>query len=188
MTYLIDPANITNFNLSKDELELQILFWVCAAGKNGTKSAQYLNNLLFEWSDKTNLISPFEIVKQIPLLPYEMFRKGIGCYNIKSKTFLSLSNSNLDLKICSVEDLEEIKGIGPKTARGFILHTRPSQRLACLDTHLLKFMAERGYSVPKSTPTGNKYKQIEQNFLSVADSLNKSPSELDLEIWNSYKK
>ena len=33
MNYLVDPDNITRFGLSKPELELVLLFWVCAAGK-----------------------------------------------------------------------------------------------------------------------------------------------------------
>jgi hypothetical protein len=32
---IIDPSNPTNFNGTKSELEIQILFWILAAGKTG---------------------------------------------------------------------------------------------------------------------------------------------------------
>lgn len=43
---MIDPTNITDYNLSKEKLEEVILFWVCAAGKNGVTATKSLERTL----------------------------------------------------------------------------------------------------------------------------------------------
>ena len=187
---MIDPTNITNYNLTVPELEEHILWWVCAAGKNGVVAAKCLDKLLKNlraFRDKR--YSPFDLVKYCDVkdLERKMYSVGIGCYTIKSKTFKDLAESKLDLKTCSVDDLEKIKGIGPKTARCFIIHSRPNQQLAGLDRHILSWLSDLGYKVPKSTPTGSKYKKIEQWFLAEVKKSGKTVSELDLEIWNNYR-
>jgi len=73
-----------------------------------------------------------------------------------------------------------------KTSRCFILHSRKDSRYAGLDTHILKFLKGYGFKVPKATPAKKKYLELEQQFLYIADSQNKSPAELDLEVWNAY--
>jgi len=72
---------------------------------------------------------------------------------------LEIVKSNLDLATCSVSDLEKIRGIGPKTARMFVLCARPNQKLAVLDTHILSFMREElGINTPKILQTKNSIK------------------------------
>jgi len=188
---MIDPTQITNYNLSKSEAEEFILFWVCAAGKNGVTSAKCLDKLLSAWREKIDgSPSPFEIVRyiyQFGDLVDEMKKHGIGCYNSKAKTFISLVNSNLDLKKCSVEDLESISGIGPKTARCFLIHSRPDQQYAGLDTHVLKFLKDKGHEVPKSTPNGKKYRELEVIFLKYVSESGMNTADFDLKIWNNYR-
>ncbi|NBP02621.1 MAG: hypothetical protein EBU90_21370 [Proteobacteria bacterium] len=99
---------------------------------------------------------------------------------------LDLASRGLDLKTCSVSDLESVRGIGPKTARCFLMHSRRGARYAGLDTHALKYMREKGIDVPKSTPTGKKYLELEAKFLELADRSGKSVAEFDLEIWRHY--
>ena len=113
---------------------------------------------------------------------------GIGCYNIKLETFISLANAPINLKTCTIDELEAIKGIGPKTARCFLIHSRPNQQLAGLDRHILRFLRDQGYNVPKHTPTGKKYKQVEQLFIQEAQKAGKDIATFDLELWNKYRK
>jgi hypothetical protein len=40
----------------------------------------------------------------------------------------------------------------------------------------------------KSTPSGKRYLELEKVFLTICDSMGKTPAELDLEIWNSFAK
>lgn len=187
MNYKLDPDNITNFNLNEDELQLNILFWICAAGKNGHTSARCLSNLLSQFSLLTKETSPFNIIKKIYDLPNELKKSGIGCYNNKSRTIKELINKNLNLKNCSIDDLESIWGMGPKTVRCFLIHTRKNQKLAGLDRHVLRFLKEMGYDVPRNSPNKKKYRELEKIFIKIADSLNKTPSELDLEIWKKKR-
>jgi thermostable 8-oxoguanine DNA glycosylase len=188
---MIDAEKITDYNLNNAELEEHILFWVCAAGKNGVTSAKCLDNLLvFLKKLHKSKSSPFKLIKKTGPEELASYMKqfGIGCYNLKSKTFLALANSNLNLNECSVEDLELIKGIGPKTARCFLIHSRPDQPYAGLDTHILRFLRDKGYDAPKSTPTGKKYRELEKIFIRLAKRANKSVADYDLFIWNKYRK
>lgn len=189
---MIDPINITNFNLSQAETEEVLLFWVCAAGKNGVTAARCLDKLLSTWRGKLYKLhpSPFDIIQYIYKfgnLADEMKKHGIGCYNAKSKTFIYLVCNRMDLKTCSVEDLELVPGIGPKTARCFLIHSRENQQYAGLDTHVLKFLRDKGHDVPKQTPTGKKYRNLELEFLKYVTESKMTVANFDLKIWNDYR-
>lgn len=187
MNYLIDPDNITDFECSEEELQLHMLFWICAAGKKASVAARNLQRLLEYGRDKFGVTPPFEIIKKFgSALAGNLKSNGIGCYNNKSRSMLDLVSKDIDLKNCSVLELESVIGIGPKTARCFLIHTRKGVRHAGLDTHVLKYMRENGVDVPKSTPVGKKYLELERKFLEMADKSGKSISEFDLEIWRYY--
>lgn len=184
---MIDPVRITNFRRNSSELEEFLLFCIAVAGKNATTTATMLDKLLdygFEYCNGT----PFEVIKKlndIENLPVLMKSFGFGCYSHKSRGFLEAAYSGLDLKKCSVEDLEKIYGIGMKTSRYFLLHSRENAHVACLDTHILKWLSKHsGVKVPKQTPTGKKYQELEQVFLKACEALQIGAADLDLKIWN----
>ena len=186
---MIDPKNITKYNQTTAELEEFILFWVCAAGKNAQSAAKGLDNFL-----SSNKGSPFEQVKycyrvydsSLDVLGLLLKHCGIGCYNQKARTFLELANSGLDLHTCSAQELETITGIGMKTSRCFILHSRQNAQYAGLDVHILRYLGDLGYDVPKQTPAKKKYLQLEEIFLGIAKENGLSPADLDLMIWKTY--
>ena len=180
---MINPSEPTNFNRRQSELEEWILFCVIVAGKNAYQQAKKLEEFL-------NLVDgtgPFDKI-------YTMFCTGtlkenlqkvkMGQYNRIECAFSYLCH--MDVYDLSIERLERIKGIGPKTARFYWMNCVPNQRYAILDTHILKWLTTQGYDVPKSTPSKSKYLKIEQIFLDEAKRRNKTPIELDLEIWLSY--
>ncbi len=180
----VDSKNITNYNSSKGELQATILFWVLAAGKTAKSAELILSNLL----EKRDL--PFEQLKKYSQvkLTNKLKSVGCGCYNSKSRTIFELVHSGLDLSKCETEELEKIYGIGKKTSRGFILHSRKNARYAVLDTHILKFLKESGTpDVPKSTPASQfEYIRLEKAFLSLCRKKGVSPAKYDLTIWKSY--
>jgi len=201
----IDPDAITDFNLTNARLEKTLLFWICAAGHNGHTSANGLEKLLAlvrKWIRSKGIKpkrTPFAALRQKESLhkgkpgangkwlEAAMRICGIGCYKAKAKSFMALVYSGLNLRTCSVEDLEAIPGIGPKTARCFLIHSRPNQQYAALDTHILKHLRAVGIDAPKSTPSGKKYRELELKFLELAEAAGKSPADFDLEVWKKYR-
>ena len=73
-----------------------------------------------------------------------------------------------------------------KTSRFFVMHSRRSNAYdyACLDTHILRWLGSKGHEVPKTTPSGAKYLELEKLFLDYANKMNMLPAVLDLQIWN----
>lgn len=186
-SYLVDPQNITRYDQSVEELQLVLLFWIAAAGKKATTSARALEALLSEGNRRFGLDAPFDIVLAYgDALAEAMRLHGMGCYNNKSASMIALARSGIDLQSCSADQLESIKGIGPKTARCFLMHSRRGVRHAGLDTHVLKYMRSLGLDVPKSTPSGKRYAELEKAFLALADASGLGVAEFDLQIWRDY--
>lgn len=186
---MVDPSKITNYHLKPSELEEHLLWWVLAAGKNGTTMSRLLENFLQEF----RLILSYQYPPFFLLYHFSehdiairLKKHGIGCYTHKAKTIYQLVHSGLALETCTAEELENIYGIGMKTSRCFILHSRKGAQYAGLDTHILKFLKKEGHDVPKSTPPRKKYLELEQIFLKIAEREKKLPADLDLEVWNAY--
>ena len=178
--FQIDPKKITDYKRKISELERFIVFSICVAGKNAQRTARaieiFLNN-----SDK-----PFEAIRKMEqrgTLIENLRKAGIGQYTRISKCLKDLVSSDISLETVTVDELELFHGIGPKTSRFFILHSRKNQNLAVLDTHILNYLSRLGYNVPKSTPSKKKYKEIEQIFLKEAEKNKMTPADFDLAIW-----
>lgn len=187
---MVDPVHITKFDRTNSELQELLLFCIAVAGKNATVTARLLDNFLwyanaFGGSSYFESIRRMDEVEEVDLV---MKEHGFGCYHMKSRGFVYAAKSGLNLKTCSVTDLEKIPGIGMKTSRFFILHTRPNAQVACLDTHVLKWLSYyTGYIVPRQTPPKKKYLELEQLFLEIARVMKMSPADLDLKIWNKQR-
>ena len=184
---MVDPSDVTKYDRNKGELEEFLLFCIVVAGKTAKTQAKKLEKFL-SLADIGN--TPFDKVRRMMVLGEleENLRKvGMGQY---SKLVRSLSEIvRVEPQTCMIEDLEAITGIGPKTARFFLLHSRKDQKIAVLDTHILKWMRdELGLNVPKSTPSKKKYLELEKIFISHCELYSKDIAELDLEIWNKYSR
>jgi len=183
---MIDPQNIVRYDYTDDGLEELLIFCVCVAGKSAKTIAPRVHdlcNMIYEEE-----LSPFDTIKVYRrALDQSLKELGIGCYNQKSNTIWELILAGLDLRTCSVSDLEAIKGIGPKTARFFVMSSREGAQHAALDTHLLKWLRAQGIDAPKSTPTGKKYLDLEQKFIKMVPE-GMTPAEFDLKIWKEHSK
>ena len=184
---MIDPTDVTKFDRTLTELQEFWLFCITVAGKTAVTQAKLLEVFFEEIrSDYPGFVTPFQLVSvavQTNSLGDYLKRSRLGQYTKLEKAFRQ--SLGLDLTTCSVQDLEAIHGVGAKTARYFILHTRPNQRIAVLDTHVLAHMRDLGLTERKVTPApGPLYSELENQFLLLADQSNMSVADFDLMIWN----
>lgn len=191
---MIDPFNITNYNRTEAELQEFLMFCIIVAGKTAYIQADKLQKFL-----KIAIIhcgldenaTPFEILNQLHKsndLYSIILEAKLGQYNKIYKAFDYLVNNKIDLNECGPNELENVPGIGMKTSRFFILHSRNIQTVAVLDVHILKFLGTLGYKVPKTTPNKKQYYYLEQKFLDYCQINKIHPATADLEIWKSYAK
>lgn len=193
--FLIDPSDVIKYNRTKAELELWWLFSAVVAGKTAKTQARLLNKFLTDLpvmkGAEHKAERPFFRIGgalEQGILLDRLKTSGLGQYNRLNRMFQE--SLKLNLETCTVEDLESIFGCGPKTARMFLMMSRPKQRFAALDTHVLKHLAANGIeNVPKATPSaGANYKRLEQEFLKLADAAEMEVSEYDLMVWRQYSK
>lgn len=187
---MVNPFELNYKNATTNELEEFMLFCIAVAGKNATITAILLRDF---WEPSRHVWpSPFMYIKAFgdPInLASAMRDYGFGCWNAKARSWWDIVNSGVNLKTASIEELEGFYGIGPKTSRFFILHTRDNVRCACLDTHILKFLRDCGHKTPKSTPSSKKqYRFLEGLFLEECDKRGVDPRKFDLEVWTKYTK
>lgn len=182
---MIDAQKITNFNRTDAELEEFILFSVAVAGKTASVISRQLEHFLLMVMGNESPFAKIRCLLRLGKLRQYLEKAKLGKYNVLERAYTQLAESDIHLGVCRVEELEAIYGIGPKTARYFILHSRRNQQLAPLDTHALKFLAGKGYKVPASTPTGKRYYELEKAFIAEAKKAGKSVADFDLDIWNN---
>lgn len=190
---MLDPHNITNYEYTDAELQEFLIACICVAGKTAKVIFPKVHELL--WNSQYTLETPFKTLINMEYnLDAELKRVGMGKYKILGQTLYYLprivANGHFDLRTCTPEKLEEFSGIGMKTSRYFIVHSRPNQKMAILDRHILRFLDKKGYpDIPDSTPSTKKqYALIESYFLHEADKSDKSVAELDSDIWSSSAK
>lgn len=187
MNYLFDPFNATDDERSPEEMELFAVFCMCVAGKTAVVIARAVNNL-FSGSGIEG--TPFEQIITMyehGILRDNLIRARTGKYNYLERGLYELATSGLDLYTCSPQDLEQITGIGMKTSRFFILHSRKDTNIAIIDTHILKYLKCKNYpNIPDTVPTGKHYLRLEKYMLDKAESMNLSMQDLDLKIWSWY--
>jgi hypothetical protein len=171
---MIDPQNITNFCRTDDELWEFWLFGLFVAGKNSDTAAKKLDAFLGEREDIPQWL------ESIDLYP-ELQKHKVGQY---TRLTASINSSlSLDLRDCSLLDM--MGCTGPKTARFFLLHSRPDQRLAVVDTHLFKWANENGAGLePK-----DRYEYKERKVLELKDKLypDLSYADFDLRVWSRMR-
>lgn len=176
---MIDPKNITDYNRTEAQLQEFLLFCIVVAGKNAAQQAVRLDKFIAG-------VKPFERVRALARygsLEWALRLVKLGQYTRIARAFTHAAQ--LNPATCSLDQLEAISGIGPKTSRFFLLHSRPNMRYAVLDTHILKYMRkEHGIYTPKSTPTGKHYAELERRFLAICG--NRNVADFDLEIWRKY--
>ena len=166
------------------EVQARLIYSVLVAGKSAKFAEMKLLALVRDRLEEL----PFDVIRDhICADDLNQWLRSIktGSYGRLIKCFPSLID--LDPYHCTIQQLEGVHGVGPKTARFFILWTQPGAMCAALDTHVLKWLRSLGYPAPKSTPlAGARYEELERAFLSEAAQRGKTPRELDFEVWDMY--
>jgi thermostable 8-oxoguanine DNA glycosylase len=174
--------NMTYENMSDRDLQLRLIFSVVVAGKNAKFASNVLENLFGNIQQL-----PFDLIQHWinqGILENELRLARTGNYTKFKKCFPELIKINP--KTATLEELEAVPGIGPKTSRFYHIWIGKQTKCAALDTHVLKFLGDLGFKVPKATPTGQKYKDLETIFLNICEERHKTPNQLDSEVWQAY--
>ena len=177
-------------SISREEiwkLEEFLLHAIAVAGKNSSTTNAALQRF---YKQAPKSCGPFNKIRYLDArkrLIDALRAARLGNYGKNERAFREAAESDIDLTSCTIGDLENIHGVGPKSSRYFLLHSRGGE-FAALDTHVLKWLREQGYDAPKTTPTGRKYKELEAIFIKEARKLGKPPAQLDREIWNSHSR
>jgi hypothetical protein len=183
----VDPYNIPP-KLSRAQLEEWILFGIMVAGKSADPTWVKLN-AFFADPYFGGRGAPFYRVKKAiaeSQLLKLLKKHKTGKYTLLDKGFREAVN--LDLDHVSVDSLEQIHGIGMKTARMIMLYYIPGLDIVPLDTHILKYLRNTmGLNAPKATSGSRKqYLELEAAFIAEAKRQGKTTRDLDTEVWKFY--
>ena len=135
-----------------------------------------------------------ELIQGVKLGKYQTWLKLWRFFNNQPNWQGELSLYNLDtisnfLRTASIDDLEKIPGVKFKTSRFFVLHSRMKAECVPLDTHILRFLRDRGVpSVPNVTPASKTiYDVLEKIAIEALKTLGYSTlAKADLETWKAY--
>lgn len=182
MSDKVDPLKVCNYERTDRELELFWLFCICVAGKNADQTAAKVAMLAKDVPQDVSVLRWLATENDLHNL---LVANRVGQY---SRIKLAIEQSaELDLRTATLAQLEGVFGVGPKTARFFLINTRPGIEVAVLDTHVLRWIGEVTYfPAPKSTPPkGSAYTYWEGIALSLIKSHypGLSLAEADLLIW-----
>lgn len=195
MTPPEDYQQIKNANSSINTAQWWLVFAIFVANKPADVTYEKMGDFIsrlnwYAWDpDYDTLFDKIRTAHRRGLISGILRQVKTGQYKRIEKAILFLlGESEEDPAEWSLEYLESIPGVGPKTARWYKLLVDPSAPVAALDTHILKFLRENGYDVPKSTPAyGKQYKRLESVFVSEAERLGLTSRELDFFVWSIYR-
>jgi thermostable 8-oxoguanine DNA glycosylase len=187
---MINPAEVTNYNRTQYELEEFILFCINVAGKKSSIEAPKLEVFIERAKNITKESTPFNCIRKLiklGRLNEIMHWAKLSPYSQRFNSYVSVVTIK-DLQTVTLNRLLQVPGIGLKTARFFLSHSREDFDEPMLDTHILRFLRDQGYSnAPKSTPSNvGIYNYYANVFKMFARTLGKSVTDLDLEIWKEY--
>lgn len=189
---MIYAEDITKYDCSVADLEERIMFWIAVAGKNANTQAHKLDaflDLMRDGSRAARVMSPFGLLRRTlavdKTLVLHMRAVGLGKYSLMERAYTMLARSGWDLRTVSIETLQTVPGIGPKTARCFVLHSREGARVAGLDRHVMRYLGSKGYCDRDQLAPGSpkEYARLEQAFLKECDAYGMSPADFDLMLW-----
>lgn len=181
----IVPTQITNYDRTDAELQAFWLFCVLVAGKNADGAARVIGRMLSNANIGER--TPFDYLKQLGEIGIRNALVANRAGQYAGVTRAIVESLDIDLRTATVDRLESVFGVGPKTARFFLLHSRPGIEVAVLDTHVCKWLRDHSIKVPEHL-TRKHYVKIEPLFIALAKSNfpGMSIADIDLLIWCQY--
>lgn len=177
---MISPTSITNFDRSTRELQVFWLFSIFVAGKNSDIASRKLSQLTGLMPDEMH---PFDWFR-VNSIRDALEKCKVGQYNRIGKAIQQ--SLDLDLKTATLSQLMEVHGVGPKTARFYLLHSRKDCKHAVLDVHILNWIRSQGLYAPTQTPQKTEtYDEFERIFYRLANEHfpNIPLANVDLHLW-----
>jgi len=210
---MIDPFNITNHNRTEYELQEFLLYSFMVAGNSPSKTSTKLEKFLAGLPMEYNVSSGDFDTAYLPLSRLSvlldwydaktvMLRLSINGFGSQSTTYqfflevIQLWKRNANAQPTAVsqwtfEEIQNLYGIGPKTARFFWLHSHEQASVAPIDTHVVKHLKANGL-LPESTPTVTPssipvYREMERMYIDLAVRSGETLADYDLKVWNKYE-
>jgi DNA uptake protein ComE-like DNA-binding protein len=121
MSDKVDPLKVENFSRTDRELEIFWLFCLCVAGKNADQTAVKVAALVKDVPQDVSILRWLATDE-------DLFLRLVACrmgQYVRIQRAINES-AELDLRTATLKQLESVHGIGPKTARFFLLNTRPN--------------------------------------------------------------
>lgn len=179
---MITPTAITNYQRSRKELELFWIFCLIVAGKNSDWAAKKILGLFSHLGEHE---TPFDYLSANPTNLHNMLvANRVGQYTRLERAITE--SIELNLATATLAELLPIFGVGPKTARFFLLHSRRDCKCAVLDVHILRWLRENcGVDAPTQTPQSPYYEELEGLFVHLANSYfpNMTLAQVDMMLW-----
>lgn len=186
---MIDPANVIKFDRDDHELQEFFIFALSVAGKSSYVQARKVHDLIHEalaFAGPAEML-PLEKIRvaaEAGRLRAAMEIVKLGQYTRIERALREFLDRGLSLRTCSEDDLAGLHGCNFKTAKFFLVYSRPGMRAAVLDTHVLRFFREIGVDAPAVSPQKRaEYERFERYFQALADFMGLSCAELDEALW-----
>jgi hypothetical protein len=190
---MVDPDQAPDFHRTGPALEEFFLFAGLAANRPAYRAALTLDRLLAGCEADED--GPFAYLRGVHRAESShasaVRTTGLGCHQQKGRFLFAAIHSGLDLRTAGLRELERLPGVGLKTSRFFVLHSRPGQRVAAIDTHIYRDLCGRYPGHPSlRKPPGSKSRYLaqEQLFLRAADLEGLEPWQLDINIWRAGRR
>lgn len=198
----INPKEITNLNRTQAEKEKFLLFCVLCAGKSSDVMAEKLEGLLseahynerpfeyltsgifeYEWRCESDHEPLLNLLKKHKIGKYKLLIDFFWFLRVEARGYVS------EFVDWSRDGLVQAPGISYKTASLYRMHCF-GDRLACLDTHVLRWLRLSGFrGVPKASPSNwDTYRHWENVFLGECYKRDVEPNHLDLNLWKQATK
>lgn len=183
---MIDAWDLGDVDQNRARVEEFALFCAAVANKPADATARKIDTFLCLRGERSPLAYVNTLAEQGGQLHYRLMACRFGQYARLTFAFAQLARLHFSVGLldCTLDQLLMVHGVGPKTARYFLLYTRHDARYAVLDTHVLRWMREElGVAEATGVPSGAKYDRLERALLGACDAAGVHPRDLDTIVW-----